>query len=128
MNIIQILPELNVGGVEAGVIDLARHLIRQGHKAIVISGGGRLVKILEAMAFSTPVVSTTKGAEGLAAKDGEHLLLADDPDAFSEAVVRLFFDADLHHRISENAYAFVQKNYAWDVVVPEFLALIEKSI
>ena len=47
MNILQILPSLDVGGVETGTIDLARYLVRKGHKAIVISGGGRLVKELD---------------------------------------------------------------------------------
>ncbi|MBU4346014.1 MAG: lipopolysaccharide heptosyltransferase II [Candidatus Omnitrophica bacterium] len=47
MNILQILPELNVGGVETGTVDLARHLIRQGHKAVVVSSGGEMVKDLE---------------------------------------------------------------------------------
>jgi len=47
MNILQILPELNVGGVETGVVDLARYLTKSGHKAIVISHGGDLVKELE---------------------------------------------------------------------------------
>ena len=47
MNVLQILPSLDVGGVETGTIDLARYLVRNGHKAIVISGGGRLVKELD---------------------------------------------------------------------------------
>ncbi len=48
MNILQILPELNVGGVETGTIDLAKYLVRLGHKAVVVSGGGELVRELEA--------------------------------------------------------------------------------
>ncbi|MBL7085218.1 MAG: lipopolysaccharide heptosyltransferase II [Candidatus Omnitrophica bacterium] len=47
MKILQILPELNIGGVERGTIDLARELIRQGHQALIISNGGRLVEELE---------------------------------------------------------------------------------
>lgn len=47
MNILQILPSLEVGGVETGTIDLARYLVRKGHKSIVISGGGRLVRELD---------------------------------------------------------------------------------
>ncbi|MEA3561022.1 MAG: glycosyl transferase, partial [Candidatus Omnitrophota bacterium] len=43
MKILQILPELNIGGVERGVVDLAQKLILRGHQAIVISNGGRLV-------------------------------------------------------------------------------------
>jgi lipopolysaccharide heptosyltransferase II len=48
MNILQILPELNVGGVETGTLDLARHLVRLNHKAVVVSAGGELVQELEA--------------------------------------------------------------------------------
>ncbi|MDD3275130.1 MAG: glycosyltransferase family 4 protein, partial [Candidatus Omnitrophica bacterium] len=48
MKILQILPELNVGGVETGTLDLSRHLVRLGHKSVVVSAGGRLVKDLEA--------------------------------------------------------------------------------
>lgn len=47
MNILQILPELNVGGVETGTLDLAKYLVRQGHKAVVVSAGGELVRELE---------------------------------------------------------------------------------
>jgi lipopolysaccharide heptosyltransferase II len=47
MNILQVLPSLDVGGVETGTIDLARYLVGKGHKAIVISGGGRLVEDLD---------------------------------------------------------------------------------
>ncbi len=48
MNILQILPSLGIGGVETGAVDLARYLSGHGHKAIVVSGGGKLVKELEA--------------------------------------------------------------------------------
>jgi len=49
VNILQILPELNVGGVETGTLDLAKYLVRLGHKAVVVSAGGARVKDLEAM-------------------------------------------------------------------------------
>lgn len=49
MNILQILPSLDIGGVETGTVDLARYLVSHGHKAIIVSGGGRLVKELEEM-------------------------------------------------------------------------------
>lgn len=46
MTILQILPKLDVGGVETGTIDLSKELIKRGHNVIVVSGGGRLVKNL----------------------------------------------------------------------------------
>jgi len=47
MNVLQIIPSLDVGGVETGTVDLARYLVAQGHRAVVISSGGELVKELE---------------------------------------------------------------------------------
>ncbi|MDE2027363.1 MAG: GT4 family glycosyltransferase PelF, partial [Candidatus Omnitrophica bacterium] len=47
MNILQILPELNVGGVETGTVDLSRCLVAQGHKSVVVSNGGALVAQLQ---------------------------------------------------------------------------------
>jgi glycosyltransferase involved in cell wall biosynthesis len=47
MKVVQLLPELESGGVERGTTELARHLVSHGHESIVISGGGRLVHGLE---------------------------------------------------------------------------------
>jgi len=48
MKVIQILPELNAGGVERGTLEIAAYLVSKGHEAIVISNGGRMVQALEA--------------------------------------------------------------------------------
>ena len=48
MRIIQLLPELKVGGVERGTVDLSDHLVKLGHDSAVISDGGPLVDILNA--------------------------------------------------------------------------------
>lgn len=47
MKILQILPELNVGGVETGTLDLSKYLVRLGHKSVVVSAGGSLVQELQ---------------------------------------------------------------------------------
>ncbi len=48
MNILQIIPALEVGGAERGTVELAQHLVARGHRSVVISGGGELVSRLEA--------------------------------------------------------------------------------
>jgi glycosyltransferase involved in cell wall biosynthesis len=48
MNILQVVPELNVGGVETGTVDLAGRLVKLGHKAVVVSAGGQMVGELKA--------------------------------------------------------------------------------
>ncbi len=47
LTVMQLLPDLNSGGVERGTLELGRHLVRNGHKSIVVSAGGRLVEQLE---------------------------------------------------------------------------------
>ena len=49
MNILQVVPQLNVGGVETGTVDLAKYLTKNGHRCIVASAGGELVAELEAV-------------------------------------------------------------------------------
>ncbi|MEO0509046.1 MAG: glycosyltransferase family 4 protein [Verrucomicrobiota bacterium] len=48
MKVIQILPELNAGGVERGTLEVGKCLVEAGHESIVVSNGGRLVEQLEA--------------------------------------------------------------------------------
>lgn len=47
MKVVQLIPELDSGGVERGTLELARYLVAEGHESIVISGGGRMVATLE---------------------------------------------------------------------------------
>jgi len=47
MKVLQILPELNAGGVERGTLEIGRYLVQQGHEALVVSNGGRMVSALE---------------------------------------------------------------------------------
>ena len=46
--VVQMLPELESGGVERGTLEMGKYLVQQGHRSIVISGGGRLVSQLVA--------------------------------------------------------------------------------
>lgn len=47
MKVIQLLPELNSGGVERGTLEIGQYLVQKGHESIVVSNGGRLVEKLE---------------------------------------------------------------------------------
>ncbi|MEZ5395143.1 MAG: glycosyltransferase family 4 protein [Bryobacterales bacterium] len=94
--------------------------------APLLVGGGTRLKILESMALGTPVIATSKGAEGLQARDGEHLLIADTAPDFAAATLRLLGDEDLRRRLSENAQALVRETYDWPVILPQFLGLVEK--
>lgn len=111
----------------AGFVDDIKAAVTEATVSIapILQGGGTRLKILEAMALGTPVVSTTKGAEGLSVIDDEHLLLADTPDAFATAVVNLLKDAQLREQLATNARNLVGREYNWQRVMPRFLDLVE---
>lgn len=88
-------------------------------------GSGTRLKILEAMALGVPVVSTTKGAEGLDVTDGEHLLLADEPHDFADRVCAILNDMTLRARLTANARHLVEQKYDWRTIGRSFADLVE---
>jgi polysaccharide biosynthesis protein PslH len=96
--------------------------------APLLSGGGTRLKILESMAIGTPVIATSKGAEGLDAIPGEHLLIADTPDAFADQVIKLLGARDIHDRLSVNGNRLVKEKYNWGTQMPSFLKLVEDAV
>jgi len=87
------------------------------------AGGGTRHKILEAMAFGRPVISTTLGCEGLDVKDSQHLLIADDPIQFAEKTVRLLVDKELHHSIAYHARQLIEERYDWDAITKQLITV-----
>ena len=96
--------------------------------APIRQGGGTRLKILEAMALGTPVVATSKGAEGLDVVDGEHLLLADDAESFARSTVALLKDPDLRRRLAANARRLVERAYDWQQIGARFVKLVEETV
>jgi glycosyltransferase involved in cell wall biosynthesis len=94
------------------VADTSHFWVSAGALAVpLLAGGGTRVKILEAMAMGVPVVSTSLGAEGLAVRHGEHVLLADTPVEFAEACAAVLRDRALAQRLTERAYQLVLERY-----------------
>ncbi len=114
----------------AGYVDDIKGLIASSTVAIapIWSGGGTRLKILEAMAIGTPVVATTKGAEGLDAQIGEHLFVADAPDEFTKYVIQLFADQGLRQTMANNARRLVREKYDWAGVLPGLTNLLMRII
>lgn len=80
-------------------------------------GAGTRIKVLEAMAAGLPVVATSKGCEGIPARAGEHLLVADNADDFARAVQRVLSEARLGETLATNARKLVETSYSWQSVV-----------
>ena len=91
-------------------------------------GGGFRGKVLEAMAAGVPVVSTRLGAEGLPARDGENILLADDGDALAAETVRLLRDSGMRDRIAGSARQLMVENYSWQKGVEILEGVLEEVV
>jgi glycosyltransferase involved in cell wall biosynthesis len=94
----------------------------------LLSGGGVRVKILEAMAIGVPVISTTVGCEGLATCNGEHLLIADTPEAFNHACMTLLQDQKLAHCLTQNARQLILERYDAKVALRSLDKAYERAI
>lgn len=91
-------------------------------------GGGTRLKVLEAMAAGTPVVSSTLGAEGLAVTHGKDILIADTPEAMVDAVVTMQADSPQRRQMIANARQLVQTRYDWNVVGEVLLRLHAEQV
>ncbi len=76
-------------------------------------GGGTRLKIAEGLAMANPVVSTTLGAQGLELHHDQHLLLADAPQSFADAMLRYLNDADLRRRQAAAGRGRILELYTW---------------
>jgi glycosyltransferase involved in cell wall biosynthesis len=99
------------GPVEDANSELAR---AQVAVAPILAGSGTRLKILEAWGAGLPVVSTTLGAEGLPARDGEHLLLADGGEPFARAVSRLLQDRRLREELGRAGRGLLESRFTWE--------------
>ena len=89
-------------------------------------GGGTRLKVLEAMAMSKAIVSTSLGCEGFEDLiSGQQLLLADTPEEFARRVIELLDDAPRRERLGRAARRFVEERYDWRIIVPRLEQLYE---
>ena len=79
-------------------------------------GGGTRLKVLDAWAMGKAVVSTTIGCEGLAAVDGENLLIRDDPGSFADAVRAVLTDPVLRQRLGARGRETAVSQYDWSKI------------
>ncbi|NJN16882.1 MAG: glycosyltransferase [Oscillochloris sp.] len=89
----------------------------------LLQGSGTRLKILEALALGTPVIATSKGAEGLDLQPGRDLLIADDPDVFAAAVLRVLDDVQLRTQLAVAGRIAVQP-YDWSAAATALEHLI----
>jgi glycosyltransferase involved in cell wall biosynthesis len=104
-------PRIEVTGP---VDDAIRELARARVAAVpLLAGSGTRLKILEAWAAGLPVVSTSLGAEGLPALDGENLLLADTGPAIAAALTRVLESPALRQQLGHAGRLLLEKEFTW---------------
>ena len=85
--------------------------------APIFSGAGTRIKIIEAWAHSTPVVTTTIGCEGLQVTQSKEALVADTPEAFAAAILDLARNAAARADLAQAGYAAAKARFDLDQVV-----------
>jgi len=79
------------------------------------------------MGMAKAIVSTTVGAEGLPVTDGADIVIADEPAAFANAVVRLIRDEPQRARLEQAARQLVVERYDWSAVAQDFEDALTKT-
>jgi len=85
-------------------------------------GSGTRLKVLEGLAMGKPMVSTSVGCEGIHVKNGEHLLIADDPQPFAEAVLRTLSEPPLAAALRSSGRRLVEDEYGWVAITARLVA------
>jgi glycosyltransferase involved in cell wall biosynthesis len=92
-----------------------------------VSGGGTRIKVLEALALGCPVVTSPKGIEGLDLVPGVDVLVANNAQEFSDAVLAVIRDRELRHRLVEHGRQAALR-YRWSLAQRAFVDAVESSV
>ncbi len=88
-------------------------------------GAGIKGKIITALYYGIPVVSTSVGMEGIGLINFENILIADEPESFADYVSLAYSDEKLWSSLSYNSMNFVENNYNKDILKNEFEKLFK---
>lgn len=120
--------DLERGVVVTGTVSDVRPYLEAAAVCIVPLriGGGTRLKVLEGFAMGKAVVSTSLGCEGIACRNGEHLIVADNPRSFAQAVLDLLADPGKRRLLGENARKLAAQRYSWDALGEKLLDYYEE--
>lgn len=116
--------------IVTGYVPIAAEYVARSAVFVVplLHGSGTRLKILEAWALDRPVVTTSKGCEGLDCEPGHDILVADTPAAFVDAVGRLLDDGAMAERIAQNGRATLLARYDIRVIEQTLLDAMGETI
>lgn len=109
------LKNLDVSNVKViGEVHSAKEFMA-GHDIMIVpllSGSGMRVKLIEGMALGKTIITTSIGAEGIEANNGEHLLIADTPEEFATCISKCLNDDEFKSQIGLNAQRLIASKYS----------------
>lgn len=116
------------GVTVTGLVPDVRPFYNEAMVAIVplLVGSGTRLKIPEALAMRKAVVSTSLGCEGISVVSGKHLLIADRPEAFAQAVVELIKSPEKRKALGDAGRALVEAEYSWERCGDQLLHVLEQ--
>jgi glycosyltransferase involved in cell wall biosynthesis len=143
----EILPRLNARGLPAAVlavgpnppdwdlhpdvvfvggVDAVAPYIKSADIAVVPlqQGGGTRMKVLDYFAAAVPVVSTSKGVEGLGLADGEQVLIRDGHDEIADAVACLIRDEARAKALGAAGRRYVEQ-FDWLNIARRYVGLLD---
>ncbi|MCF8143850.1 MAG: glycosyltransferase [Deltaproteobacteria bacterium] len=88
-------------------------------------GAGVKGKMITSMSYGVPCVGTSVAVEGMEVVPGVQALVADDPRAFADEVIRLYTDRQLWEKVSAEGLAFVSKRFSMDVAEEAFKRIFD---
>jgi glycosyltransferase involved in cell wall biosynthesis len=140
-----VLPGLEERGVRAHVLAIGRsppavsphqriHLtgsvseigpwLKAGDLAVVplTDGGGTRMKIMDCFAAGLPVITTSKGIEGIPAVPGQHALILDDWDGFIDGIISLLGNADQHRAMAQEGRTLAE-SMDWETIAQKYMTI-----
>jgi glycosyltransferase involved in cell wall biosynthesis len=104
-----------------GMVPDVRPYLQQATLAVAPAtyGAGIQNKVLEAMACATPVVASAQAVSALRVKAGEDVMVASEPEAFSDAVVQLLDEPHRQRQLGQAGRRFVEAHHQWDHIVAQ---------
>lgn len=91
-------------------------------------GSGMRVKIIEGLALSKAIVATSIAAEGIPVKHGYDIMIADDPETFTNQLATLIENPSMVSALGEHAAKLIHEQFDNDQIIGDLLAFYEETV